>query len=150
MATEATSAAEKNLEPDFPFEFIVLGTPVSFQRDNSLAKQEWKALVRDASATRLPEMHFATEKPLAVTLYYYPEERMVGDIDNIVKLTLDAMSRLVYQDDEQIERVVIQKFEKGRIFAFNDPSEILAECMLGPKPALYVRISNDPHEELRS
>lgn len=137
------------MEPDFPFEFIVLGTPVSSQRDNSKAKQEWKELVREASTPKLPHMHFATEKPLAVTLYYYPEERMMGDIDNIIKLTLDAMCKHVYQDDEQIERIVIQKFEKGRVFEFNDPSEILAKCLLGPKPALYIRISNDPYEELR-
>ncbi|MCM2476941.1 RusA family crossover junction endodeoxyribonuclease [Rhizobium sp. CG5] len=138
------------MEPEFPFEFIILGTPVSFQRENSRAKQEWKDLVRQASQSKLPEMHFVTDKALAVTLYYYPEERMTGDVDNIVKLTLDAMSSHLYQDDEQIERIVVQKFEKGRVFPFRDPSVTLAACMLGPKPALYIRVSNDPHEDLRS
>lgn len=137
------------MEPDFPFEFIVPGTPVSFQRDNSRAKQEWKQLVRSSSAERLPEMHFATKEPLAITLYYYPEDRMVGDVDNIVKLTLDAMCQHIYIDDNQIERVVVQKFERDRVFSFSDPSETLAACMLGVKPALYIRISTNPHEELR-
>ena len=137
------------MEPEFPLEFIVLGTPVSSQRDNPKAKLEWKALVQEASAKRLPEMHFTIDGPVSLTLYYYPEDRMAGDIDNVVKLTLDAMSRHIYRDDSQVERVVIQKFEKGRIFSFRDPSVTLAECLLGPKPALYVRISRDPHEELR-
>jgi hypothetical protein len=137
------------VEPEFPIEFIVFGTPVSLQRENPKAKQEWKTLVRDASSARLPQMHFATSAPLSVTLYYYPEGKMAGDIDNVIKLTLDAMSSHLYVDDEQVERVLMQKFEKGRIFAFRNPSEMLAACMLGPKPALYVRVSKDPHEDLR-
>jgi Holliday junction resolvase RusA-like endonuclease len=138
------------LEPDFPIEFIVYGTPVSHQRENAHAREEWKELVRSACMPCLPEMHFATDRPLAVTLFYYPEDRMVGDLDNIVKLTLDAMSEHVYLDDEQIERIVVQKFERERVFPFSDPSETLAACMLGLKPALYIRLSDDPHEELRA
>ncbi|MFI5014452.1 MAG: RusA family crossover junction endodeoxyribonuclease [Hyphomicrobiales bacterium] len=99
---------------------------------------------------RLPEMHFATDRRLAITLYYYPEDRMVGDVDNIVKLTLDAMSRHIYLDDAQVERVVVQKFERDRVFSFSNPTETLAACMLGAKPALYIRLSDDPHEELRA
>ena len=137
------------VEPDFPFEFIIRGTPVSLQRHNSVAKQTWKELVRAAGRAVLPDMHFATSDPLSVTLFYYPEGRMVGDIDNVIKLTLDAMSQLVYVDDRQVERVLMQKFENGRIFSFQKPSETLAACMLGPKPALYIRVSKDPHEELR-
>ena len=137
-----------SLEPEFPFEFIVSGTPVSFQRDNTKAKREWKELVKASSAAKLPAMHFATDQKLAITLYYYPEDRMTGDIDNIVKLTLDAMCQQIYVDDEQVERVVVQKFERDRIFVFRDPSPTLAECMLGKKPALYIRVSTNPHEEL--
>jgi crossover junction endodeoxyribonuclease RusA len=136
------------MEPEFPIEFIVQGTPVSFQRANPRAKEEWRDLVRRASAPQLPQMHFASSQRMSVTLYYYPDGPMIGDIDNIIKLTLDAMSQHVYVDDDQVERVVIQKFEKGRIFAFQAPSETLAACMLGPKPALYIRISNAPYEDL--
>ena len=138
------------MEPEFPIEFIVHGTPVSFQRKNADAKQEWKSLVRAASVAELPEMHFATDQKLAVILYYYPENQMTGDLDNIIKLTLDAMCKHVYLSDQQIERVVVQKFERDREFPFANPSETLAACMLGAKPALYVRLSDDPHEELRA
>lgn len=106
-------------------------------------------MVRASSSALLPEMHFATDQRLAITLYYYPEDRMTGDVDNIVKLTLDAMCNHIYLDDDQVERIVVQKFERDRVFAFSDPSEMLAACMLGEKPALYIRVSTDPHEELR-
>ena len=136
------------MEPEFPFEFIVPAAPVSFQRSNTAAKQAWKDLVRNSLAPELPDQHFATDQGLAVTIYYYPENEMVGDLDNVLKLTLDAMNRHVYLDDQQIERIVIQKFESGRVFSFNNPSPKLAKCILGQKPAVYVRLSTDPHEEL--
>jgi hypothetical protein len=138
------------MEPEFPLEIIVMGTPVSFQRRRPKAKGEWKSLVATAARSVLPEMHFATKRSLAVTLYYFPDEPMEGDVDNIVKLTLDGMARLVYLDDAQIERVVVQKFEPGRVVAFANPSDVLTACMLGEKPALYIRVSADPHEEIRA
>jgi crossover junction endodeoxyribonuclease RusA len=136
------------LEPEFPLEFIVLGTPVSLQRQNTRAREEWKALVKQASSAVLPEMHFATDRPLSVTMYYFPENEMTGDIDNIIKLVLDGLSKHVYIDDRQIVRVVAQKFERDRVFTFSSPSEVLVNCMLGEKPALYVRISDDPNEDI--
>ena len=124
------------------------GTPPSFQGPNAAAKEEWKSLVKQASSTALPEMHFATEKALAVTLYYFPDGKMDGDVDNIVKLTLDGMCKHVYVDDHQIERVVVQRFGPDRLTHFTQPSEALLECVLGEKPVLYVRISDDPTEDL--
>jgi crossover junction endodeoxyribonuclease RusA len=59
-------------------EFIVLGTPVSFQRGSSRARQEWKDLVLATSMAKLPQNHFATEQRLAITLYYFPEDRRPG------------------------------------------------------------------------
>ena len=73
---------------------------------------------------------------------------MFGDIDNIIKFILDALSSHIYLDDKQIERIVVQKFEGDRIFAFTDPTETLVECVEGQKPSLYVRISDDPSEDL--
>ena len=136
------------MEIEFPLEFIVLGTPVSHQRGNRRAKAEWKQLVKDASQSVLPDAHFVTDRPLAVTLFYFPNDKMDGDVDNIIKLTLDALSQHIYLDDDQIERIAVQKFEPDRVFTFSAPSETLVTCMLGQKPALYIRISDDLHEDL--
>lgn len=94
-------------------------------------------------------MHFASAKLLSVTLFYFPDAPMEGDIDNIVKLTLDGMCKLVYLDDRQVERVVVQKFEPGRVLPFSDPSPALAACAVGQKPALYVRLSVDLQEDFK-
>jgi len=73
---------------------------------------------------------------------------MPGDIDNIVKPVLDALCRHIYMDDHQIYRVVIQKFEPGEIFRFTSPSAALADAVGRPRPILYVRLSDDPFEDL--
>jgi hypothetical protein len=58
------------------------------------------------------------------------------------------MTQCVYSDDVLVERVVVQKFEPGRIFPFQDPSERLAEALVADEPIVYIRITNDLHEGL--
>jgi crossover junction endodeoxyribonuclease RusA len=129
-------------------EFLVEGTPVSLQTKRAEAKTEWQARVKAASRKVLPEGHWAMQGPVAATLFYFPDTAMQGDIDNIVKPILDALGRHIYLDDSQVERVVVQKFEPGNVFAFSAPSSTLEDAMKRPKPLLYVRLSDNPHEEL--
>ena len=73
---------------------------------------------------------------------------MQGDVDNIVKPILDALSKHIYNDDRQVERVWVQKFEPGRIFQFAKPSEVLSEALSGEKALLFIRLGDDPAEGL--
>lgn len=135
------------MEVDFPFEFVVHGTPVSFQRSSGDARKAWKELVKEAARPILPEGHWTTERLLSATLFYFPPDKMVGDLDNVVKLTLDALVRYVFADDDQIERILIQKFEAGRPFVFERPSPTLSACIAGTRPAMYIRLQDDHKRE---
>lgn len=64
------------------------------------------------------------------------------------KPILDSLCKHIYMDDAQVERVVVQKFEPGNVFSFQKPSETFVKALFGEKPLLYVRVSNDPTEEL--
>jgi len=136
------------VEIEFPLEFIVEGTAVSLQAKRRESLDQWKARIVEASHAVLPQGHFATEAPLAITLFYFPAAEMQGDIDNIVQPILNALKRHVYMDDRQIERILIQKFEPGNMFVFNSPSSVLAEALNKLKPALYIRLSTEPFEDL--
>jgi hypothetical protein len=136
------------MEIAFPIEFLVPGTPISLQAKRAKSRKQWKARVRDASRTVIPDSHFASEGRIAVTLYYLPDEPMDGDIDNIVKPVLDALCRHIYRDDAQVERVAVQKFEPGNIFSFQQPTATFLMALNGEKPVLYVRVSNNPVEDL--
>jgi crossover junction endodeoxyribonuclease RusA len=137
------------MELGFPIEFLVHGTPVSSQSQNASARAGWKNRVKSASVGAIPQPHFASQDRMAVTLFYLPEARMRGDVDNIVKLILDALNAHIYIDDTQVERVLVQKFEPGNIFNFSNPTPAFVQAVTGPKPVVYVRVSNEPFEELK-
>ena len=137
------------MEIQFPIEFLVYGTPVSAQAKEAASRNGWKARVREASLVAIPQPHFVSNKGLAVTMYYFPDEAMEGDVDNIVKLVLDALCRHIYLDDKQVERVVVQKFEPGSVTSFSNLSGVLADALTGQKPVLYIRISSEPNEDLK-
>ena len=136
------------MEITFPLEFIVEGTAVSLQAKRRESLDAWKARIRQASNAPLPEAHFASDQPIALTLYYFPDAAMQGDIDNIVKPITDALSKHIYLDDRQIERILVQKFEPGNVFPFASPTAVLGDALIRPQPLLYVRLSNDPFEGL--
>lgn len=131
------------VEIPFPFEFNVQGTPVSLQAKRADARSQWKERVKSASREVLPDGFFSTAEPLSVTILYFPDAQMQGDIDNIVKPILDALCRHVYIDDHQVERIWVQKFEPGRVFAFDNPSPRLTQAIDGEKPVVFVRLDYD-------
>lgn len=133
--------------PDLPFEFNVIGTPVSSQSVLTAARQEWKNKVAEAAAGALPEGAWSFEDiRLAVTLFYFPQAAMTGDIDNIVKLTLDAMIPSVYLDDSLVDRVLVQRFNPEARTAFANPSDTLVEALGSADPILYIRVDAVPEE----
>lgn len=92
--------------------------------------------------TSQPAGYWLTERPVAVTILYFPDARMTGDVDNIVKPILDALSHVIYVDDHQVNRVLVQKFEPDRIFVLSDPTPKLIECAELTGPRVYIRVDD--------
>ena len=132
-----------SVEIQFPMEMVLEGVPLSLQA-SAQSRQRWQERIRNAARAELPEFYFAAEAPIKVTIYYFPDTSMEGDIDNIVKPILDSLTRFVYVDDVQVERVWVQKFEPGRLFTFKDPSPRLAAAIdtEGPRVYLHVDLSH--------
>ena len=133
--------------PELPLEFVIHGIAVSLQGSAS-ARAQWIEHVRETARQARGVERWALGARLAVTLFYFPAVEMQGDLDNIVKPILDGMSRCLFLDDRQIERIVIQRFEPAHLFAFEQPSVALAQAMGAGQAALYVRITGDLHEDL--
>lgn len=132
------------MEIEFPIEFLVSGTPVSAQTESVTSREKWKTRVRAASRKAIPNPHLTSDGRIAVTLFYFPAGPMQGDIDNIVKFVLDALSKHIYLDDHQVERIVVQKFEPGNIFSFSQPSKAFTKALSGPKPLLWHILHRGP------
>jgi Holliday junction resolvase RusA-like endonuclease len=98
-----------------PWYLFVAGNPIPKGRPRVVdghaytpkRTQEYEALVRDAAALRWhgePE-----QKDIQVWLTFYRENRRRVDIDNLAKAILDALNGLVWKDDAQIQRLVLER-----------------------------------------
>lgn len=135
----------------FPFEFHLMGTPISLQ-GRPASKDRWKNEVAEAARVRRDETvewAYLEPEPLALTIYYFPIAPMGGDVDNIVKPIMDALIGIVYVDDKAVERVTVQKFEPAEEWEFSAPSEQLTIALDtttrpdDPTPVVYVHVAND-------
>lgn len=133
--------------PDLPLEFVIHGTAVSLQSSGH-TRAAWKQRVHETAREARGAGLWAFDTPLAITLYYFPEGEMQGDLDNIVKPILDGLSQCIFIDDHLIERIVVQKFEPNNVFPFGDPSPALVEAIGAQGAATYVKVTDDPHGEL--
>jgi crossover junction endodeoxyribonuclease RusA len=141
--------SDEPLDPElslpFPVEFVIRDTPRSLQASND-GKVRWKQKVGTAArdhADSLRDFFMIDKRPLAATIYYFPPARLEGDVDNIVKLILDGMCKVLYPDDQLIERVVVQKFEPGISWRFPLPSITLDAASVTEPPVIYIRLDDD-------
>ncbi|MBY6138816.1 RusA family crossover junction endodeoxyribonuclease [Leisingera daeponensis] len=131
-------------EVTLPLEFMVSGTPVSLQ-GSPKSKSAWKQEVRKAVHATVPEGAWLFEHKISVTIYDFPADTPAGDVDNIVKVILDAMNGTVYADDNQVARVAVQRFLPEEVANFTDPPNVVAKAMaIGDPPFVFIRVSDDP------
>ena len=93
-----------------PFEFFVLGRPVSQQTRRRELVREWRAQVRGEAERSWNSEDAPHGGALMVTLTYFYDE-MPMDVDNIPKPVLDALVGLVYDDDSQVTDILCRKRE---------------------------------------
>ena len=74
---------------------------------------------------------------------------MQGDIDNIVKPILDALSRHIFLTTYKLAELWSRNLNRETSLVFQSPTNTFAKALEGDKPVLYIRVTNDPHEELR-
>jgi len=129
----------------FPFEIVIEGTPISLQGSSS-SKARWQNEVSGRTRVRLNdviEWYYLDERPVAVTIFYFPIATMNGDLDNIVKPILDGLKAVAYPDDSVVERILVQKFEPGIPRSFRITSAQLGKALDAPPPVVYIRLDDD-------
>lgn len=136
------------MEINFPLEFLVFGTPVSHQAKRAEAREEWKNRIVVASSEVLPENHFAVECPLSLKIYFFPEVELHGDLDNLAKPILDALSKHIYIDDHQIHQLQVLKFAPNMVHTFTEPTQTLLNALKSETSVVYVLVSDKPYEGL--
>ena len=89
------------------------------------------------------DFFFLDPRPLAVTIFYFSQAAMTGDVDNIVKPIVDGMIAVIYPDDRVLERIVVQKIEPDVNVVFQSPTPTLGQAIKTDPPVIYIRIDDD-------
>lgn len=81
-------------------------------------------------------------------MFYFPQAPMPGDLDNIVKLVLDALQPNIYVDDSLIDRLLVQRFDPSGTYTFASPSDTLSTAMATRDPVLHIRLAEVSFEDV--
>jgi Holliday junction resolvase RusA-like endonuclease len=129
-----------------PFEFIVRGTPVSFQARNRSNLRSWKYRVERSARRAWPAGEPPVSGEVTVVITYFYRDK-APDIDNIVKPIQDTLISLVYHDDEQVTQSTVRKSPIDRRFDLTTASLQLVSELGRGQDFLLVKILPAPIHE---
>lgn len=129
-----------------PFEFVVVGTPIS-QQAKSSTKAGWRATVAAAARAEWPGGTLPLTSPLKMTIVYY-YDGVALDTDNMIKPIQDALVGVVYQDDAQLTDVTACKRDLNGSYRVRGLSPQLAKGFSSDRDFVHIRLEapQDPQE----
>ena len=132
---------------ELPFEFIVLGIPVSHQTRNREKLRSWRTTVSRNAQESLGEAVISTDAPVSLTIVYYHAAGS-PDVDNIVKPIQDGLIGVVFRDDSQVSDVRCSRRNLNGSFYVRGISAALAEGFVAGEDFVYVRVDDAPAQEI--
>lgn len=133
-----------------PFEFVVIGKPISHQTKDKKRLQTWKTLVHNTVKTLWKESPLGDYLRVIITHYYDADptnESGVPDSDNIVKPVRDALNGLIYVDDYQITDFVSRRRSLNGSFRVKGMSRVLADAFCKGEEFLHIKVEAAPDPE---
>jgi crossover junction endodeoxyribonuclease RusA len=131
-----------------PFEFVVIGKPISYQTKERKRLQAWREEVRQVAETCWDKKTpIGDSIKVIITHYYdtpYGEESAVPDSDNIVKPIRDALNGVIYVDDYQITDFISRRRNLNGSFRIRGISPALAQGFSSGQEFLHIRIEAAP------
>ena len=134
-----------------PFEFVVIGKPISHQTKQKKSLQVWKEKVREAAESCWTRDELLGSQLKVTITHYYDspadDESAVPDSDNIVKPIRDTLNGLIYVDDYQITDFVSRRRNLNGSFRIKGISCTLAEGFSSGQEFLHIKIELAPDPE---
>ena len=133
-----------------PFEFSVVGKPISYQTKNKQNLKDWKIHVME-TAKKVAAGWKPTGDRCQVTITHFYDadewETGVPDSDNIVKPVRDALQGVIYVDDYQVSDFVSRRRSINAPFRIRGMSPALAYAFTRGDEFLYIRVESAPDSE---
>lgn len=132
-----------------PFEFVVIGKPVSHQAKERKRVNAWKQQVRETALYNWNQENPVGGYVQVIITHYYDadptgDESAVPDNDNIVKPIRDALNGLIYVDDYQITDFISRRRNLNGSFRIKGISPALAEGFSNGEEFLHIKVEPAP------
>lgn len=100
------------------FTMIIPRRPISV---GSGGREKFQLALQAAALPLVAKAPLFDEGPLYARLIWFHSYRTAQDVDNIAKRVFDALAGVVYTDDSQLDKVVLEKLEyPSEQFSFAD------------------------------
>jgi crossover junction endodeoxyribonuclease RusA len=143
MARQSRSRQE--LEPSPDFEVCVHGQPVSAQTARRRVLQAWKLRVREACAEVWTDQPPIGEQVIIRVTHYC--EKVLGDVDNLIKPIQDALQGVVYWNDRQVSDTIGNRRRINGSFVVRYMSMPLAAAFSDGRPFVHIRVFRTPRRQ---
>ncbi len=125
-------------------EFVILGPPISNQQSTTHGKTNlaaWKAAIAGAATLNWSNPTLTTELKAVIINVYAGNEPSV-DVDNLSKPILDAMQKIVFDNDRQIVQPEITHAKIGAAYQVMGVRPIIVTALQAGNQFVYVRIED--------
>jgi hypothetical protein len=132
--------------PVLPWDFIVIGTPVSVNVKNGPRRASWRAAVQAAARAAWPAGEPPLTDKLQIQITCFHDSAPPLDADNMLKPIQDALQGIVYVNDRQLtDRHGALRDINGR-FLIRDESVPLVLALVAGDPFVHIRVSIPPDQ----
>jgi Endodeoxyribonuclease RusA len=126
-----------------PWDCAIPGVPASLQ-GSTTKRDDWKRRVAEEARRTWPSIRPPLTDPVAVTMLIF-DVGQVGDIDNKIKFTLDALITIALANDDVVHQLTVARHDLLSPLRLLSPSPVLSGALdrLGSatNPFVYIRLT---------
>lgn len=130
-----------------PFEFVVVGPPLSLQVKRRDRLEQWQAQIRRAALERWPSHALPVSTAVELSIVYYYDQVTILDTDNIIQPIQEALTGLVYTHNRCVSDIVSRGREISRGFQIRGVTPALAEGICSDQEFLQIKVASAPKLE---
>ena len=133
-----------------PFEFVVVGLPLSPQSQRRDHQEQWQAHIRHAALKRWPSSTPPVSIPVELSIIYYYDyhDRVMLFDDVLTHLIQDALAGLVYRQSDCVSDLIRRGRNMSNGFQLHSVTPALAEGLCSAQAFLQIKVAPAPRFEL--
>jgi hypothetical protein len=110
----------------------------AFSKDSKYGGRKYQTVVRASAREYFPKL--LEGKNLFVEVHYFYTIRHLVDLDNLLKGILDGLKGIAYSDDNQVAKVVVQRYNVSPDYDMENPLPEWLELLSKSEKSEFVAV----------